>query len=233
MGTSVVSDEDSAKNVSRTGTEYRAYTDNVKNEKPRIGASPIIKKNAVPYNYITQSQAEMLAESLNHEGCIDSLMFGVQWNIACVFIEYFGKLDKSAIENANADFNINYIRVDDYSKLWGNYKTSTFKLDNGFYTTEFGTKSVTWNKKTSSAKEPSTPWMCTTGASEQNKVLNIYDFAGNIFEWTLERLENETTPGVTRGGYFNNSQYNNASVRNLAFTCSGNYWYGARPSLYI
>ena len=45
----------------------------------------------------------------------------------------------------------------------------------------------------------------TTGASEKTKILNIYDFAGNEKEWTLEHCREKNSYGSAtgaRGGYW-------------------------------
>ena len=46
----------------------------------------------------------------------------------------------------------------------------------------------------------------TTGASEQNKALNIYDWSGNLYEMTLETLSvygGFLNPRVSRKGNLN------------------------------
>ena len=44
----------------------------------------------------------------------------------------------------------------------------------------------------------------TTGGTEQSKVMNIYDIAGNVWEWTLEKSSDADTinPCATRGGSY-------------------------------
>ena len=44
------------------------------------------------------------------------------------------------------------------------------------------------------------PMLITTGTSEQNKVMNIYDIAGNVWEWTLEKRDDSSC--IYRGGWF-------------------------------
>ena len=44
--------------------------------------------------------------------------------------------------------------------------------------------------------------LVTTGTSEENKVMNIYDIAGNVWEWTLEKASNTDNPCASRGGGF-------------------------------
>lgn len=52
-------------------------------------------------------------------------------------------------------------------------------------------------------KNTSTSWALSIGALKDAKVNNIYDMAGNMYEWTMEgRSINHS---VTHGGYFNDS----------------------------
>ena len=84
------------------------------------------------------------------------------------------------------------------SSAWGNYDNVT--------------RTITSNK----AKQRGTPWtaitgtkpagavLLTTGASEETNKMNIYDFAGNEYEWTLEHSTiNEGNPCARRGGSYN------------------------------
>ena len=34
--------------------------------------------------------------------------------------------------------------------------------------------------------------------------MNIYDLAGNVWEWTLEKIPSDSTPCALRGGYYGN-----------------------------
>lgn len=60
-------------------------------------------------------------------------------------------------------------------------------------------------------KSDSTDWgnysntLLKTGASEKTKKLNIYDFAGNECEWTLEKTSDTSNPCVCRGDYFSST----------------------------
>ena len=196
--------------------------------------APLSKQNAVAYTRITQSQAEMLAEMLNYTGVTSSLMFGVQWDAVCVYLEHFGKVDSNATASQGTSFTSSYLTDNTYSKLWGNYKNATFVMNRGFYSTTYSnTTAVTWNQYTSTPKGTSTAWLCTTGSSDQNRACNIYDFAGNLSEWTLERRSSDAYygPCVVRGGGFANSNY--ASNRYNFYTYISNYGSSARPSLYI
>ena len=242
MGIEVVDTVDKAKAATRV--KVKEYTpSNAKNTSTNNTAetsavsiqgmtAPISKPNAVAYTRITQSQAEMLAESLNYTGVTSSLLFGVQWDAVCVYLEHFGKIDSNATASAGKSFDASYLNNNTNGNLWGNVKNATFKMDRGFYSTDYSNSTaVTWNVKSETAKGTSDKWLCTTGASDQNKACNIYDFAGNLTEWTLERYSDATYPCVPRGNYFDNSDY--ASNRYGNNTYYSNFNYSARSSLYI
>ena len=62
--------------------------------------------------------------------------------------------------------------------------------------------------------------LITAGTSEQNKFMNIYDIAGNVAEWTLERNSDTYSSCVNRGGAYWNTgsssmaaQHQGASIR--------------------
>ena len=225
MGIDVVNSSNKANDITRTDIkEYTVSkdtnisTDIKNNAAPSIEnlATPISKENAVPYTYITQSQAQMLAESLEYENMKSSLMFGIQWDIVCVFIEKF--------DNRNI-YGSEWLTNNEYSKAWGNYKNSVFNIDKGYY--ELATEEAIWNEKRNNGKTENEQWYYTTGAVSQNKSLNIYDFAGNVWEYTLEKY-NGNAPCVSRGssGLFNES----ASTRRNYETYSPG---SARVSLWV
>ena len=46
--------------------------------------------------------------------------------------------------------------------------------------------------------------LLTTGTTKRNCTQNIYDLAGNAWEWTLEHSKMENNPYTDRGGGFRN-----------------------------
>lgn len=57
--------------------------------------------------------------------------------------------------------------------------------------------------------------LLTTGASEDSKKMNIYDFAGNEREWTLERTTSsiESSCATRAGGFYSDGSDYTASNR--------------------
>ena len=91
------------------------------------------------------------------------------------------------------------------SSTWGNYDNNT--------ATGHGTKQ-------------------NTGFSESWKANNIYDFAGNCWEFTQEALS--TYSRASRGGIYGNVGSNGpASSRNNNFPTNTSSYSGSRPTLYL
>ena len=73
-----------------------------------------------------------------------------------------------------------------------------------------------------------------TGSNETYKKMNIYDLAGNVWEWTLEYTATSGNPCANRGGGINDRGSDApASYRNYYSTTDDEYEYlGFRVSLY-
>ncbi len=143
---------------------------------------PIIGANAYAYNYVTCKQAQMLSKSLGTETRTGSLMFGIQWDLILKFIEEKESKTQNELKND--------------SSMWGNYKESTFDVVRGKY------KINTWAEINQTYHKTNTATELTTGATNRNSVCNIYDLAGNMYEWTLEYSGKMTTPCTYRGGCY-------------------------------
>ena len=75
-------------------------------------------------------------------------------------------------------------------------------------------------------------WLLSTGALKAAKINNIYDMAGNLYEWTMEGYN--TVTRVYRGGYFENtSDSSPISYRTPNGMTAGNGGCGFRVALYI
>ena len=67
--------------------------------------------------------------------------------------------------------------------------------------------------------------------NKEDVQLNIYDMAGNCWEWTTENFSNASSPCVSRGGCYYG--YNYASYRDSNSTSLGSSLYSFRPLLYM
>ena len=74
--------------------------------------------------------------------------------------------------------------------------------------------------------------LTTTGASESYKVKNIYDMAGNVWEWTME--SSLTHGRASRGGYYNRTGLNNPASFRIGGNSDNSLKYVSfRLSLYL
>ncbi|MCI8384458.1 MAG: formylglycine-generating enzyme family protein, partial [Clostridia bacterium] len=138
------------------------------------------------------------------------LLFGIQWDLTLKFIEEKGAKTQEELKTDSTE--------------WGNYSNSAFDITRGYYTTA-PTTSGSWNRATGTSKytkPASTSTLLTTGATDRNSVLGIYDLAGNVREWTLERRSNTTSPCVGRGALYldNGSSYPSVNHYNTSETLS-------------
>ena len=145
----------------------------------------VIKQNKQPYTYVTCRQAETLAKGFATDGKTASLLFGIQWDLVLKFLSVKG-VETSLLNND--------------SKTWGNYYNNTYNITNtnAWYSTDDG---ANWTKgaynKTSNGST-----LLTTGAHTDFSKQKIYDFAGNVYEWTLEQSSDSSYPCACRGGYY-------------------------------
>ena len=73
----------------------------------------------------------------------------------------------------------------------------------------------------------------TTGADKSFSKLNIYDIAGNVWEWTLENSNDNNSPCVVRGGCSDNEGKDiRANYRAYANIPDNYYYIGFRVVLY-
>ncbi len=190
----------------------------------------VVKQNKIPYNYVKRDEAQELATRMNYNECTSSLIFGIQWDLVLKYIE---------TKNATTKSNL----ISDSTTI-GNYYNSAFTLNRGKFAqnselskwynfnSEEKTTLVTGSKKEkqSSGKNGI---LLTTGATEATRLQNIYDIAGNVWEWTLEFYDTNY-PCVTGGGsYYNNGSNRPAKDRNNGNTSSSYNDIGFRVGLWM
>ena len=162
----------------------------------------VIKKNQVPYNYITRSDAETKATEMStvqeYTTAITKLVSSYAWDTALDFIQ------KVNSDNEHSDY-------------------ATSSPEGNYYDTEFYYANLGEAEK-NSYKNENTETLIPTGQTAP--VSNIYDIGGNLWEFNTESYSNESIPYVSRGGSYNND-YDNipAGYRNysigLAYSNTG------------
>ena len=144
-----------------------------------IGTSPKAISQKMQYHiimYIVVKHKVLSKEMTPNSNYTSSLMFGIQWDLVCQYLEVKRKTLQTA--DINSD-----------SSTWGNYNnvTITISSDKG--------KAINrrWKYLDSNNRtKPASSVLLTTGASEETNKMNIYDFAGNECEWTLEHATSDS-----------------------------------------
>jgi formylglycine-generating enzyme required for sulfatase activity len=193
-----------------------------------------------PVRCITQEQALSLANqwktNTNYENAQSGLITGTQWDVMCNFIDW---------DTCDSD-----------CKTWGNYydaigtiskghmgKAESYADANYYYWTILSDNSTIQkdqNKRTVSATGSFI--VSHDGTTNSTAQKNIYDVAGNVWEWTTEvplnGYNSDTNTGtnrVIRGGSTNNYGYHSVAtdrVGGLAST-SSDWTIGFRAVLYV
>ena len=184
--------------------------------------------NKMPYNNVGWSDtndmnnenggAVQVARSLYPKtnanyGVVSTLTYGVQWDAV---VQWFKDKGKNVLDST------------EYGNCYNNAitkfnKDAQVSRDNG---ASYDPIAAGYSKTDKQSR------IYTTGATEEARVNNIYDMAGNLYEWTMEGLYAYCR--VLRGGSFHGSGGDDSvSYRVLAGPDGANFDCGFRSALYI
>ena len=145
--------------------KFREDGDSIKN-------AVTVKAGQIPYNLISKSDAQNLAEEFskkqNYNDVKSKLLSSYAWDTAIDFIQ-----------KTNSDYSINSIE--------GNYSDTTFSYVD-----------ITTGKNNEKAKNSNV--LVPTG--QTTSVNNIYDMGGNVWEWTTETCSYSARSCTERGGSY-------------------------------
>ena len=185
----------------------------------------VVKRDAYPYIYVQwgdgmntvgEEGAVYLSKNMYNAieiGATSTLCYGVQWDATMKFVE----------DSTHSTSN---------STNWGNYKNNAWNITRttASYSEDYAESytPITSNKEKTSSES----FLLTTGASDSFKAKNIFDLAGNVYEWTMEA--DGGTYRVSRGGYYDyDGSSLPASIRNMINPTSSLGFVGFRSALYL
>ncbi|MDO5557633.1 MAG: hypothetical protein Q4G05_05290, partial [Clostridia bacterium] len=194
----------------------------------------VSQANKKPWDKITQTNAKAKCEDMYSESSSvkSLLMSSYTWDATLSFIQNKG--DKKDVSND--------------STSWGNYKNrrptnnntiefSGYYANNGTWENIASFTGSAWATGTHASIGTYENYLkLATGIAPSTKANNIYDIAGNMFEWTTEVSKNGATNNrVLRGGGYNyNGSDRPASSRSgIDSVTYTNMRIGFRPQLFI
>ena len=180
------------------------------------------KAGEIPYYHADYETALKMTEALykrdntRNKYVTSGLVTGTMWDVT---LNYFKSQDST---------------LDLTSTKWENYNNTILTKCKGKYISVDSNNGTTTDiaQNTDGSRHYG---IMTTASSEDTKKYNIYDMAGNLWEWTQETAYPDTTESyMRRGGSFNND-YSNYSIcfRAFDYTIRTVTYNGFRPVLYI
>ena len=179
---------------------------------------PVSKADKKPYNFITQSQAKDLAESIYPSATHSftcTLPTGAAW-------------DKTISWIINTENGIDLSKATYNSSDWGNYNNVGFTVS----TTTLGATGGNNYSVVADSTKPTSGMLLTTGANiTRNVSNNIFDLAGNVCEWTTEARG--TFLVYRGGGYYHSGSDSPSSSRDFYSATYTDVCIGFRSALYL
>ena len=172
------------------GSENKRTSSSGTTDKDKV----LSQANKYPYNYISQTDSITKAATINNRktNVTASLINSAVWDRTLNWLEETKAVTRAELFNSTS---------------WGNYKNSQFNFK-GKYSTDSGN---TFTDVTTSTQKPESDfYLLGTGVTEYTKRNNIYDLAGNCWEWTTESYSSSIR--VTRGRQLRQHWFPRSSV---------------------
>ena len=149
---------------------YEAGSENKRTSSSGTGDVVLSQANKYPYNYIKQTDSITKAATMNNgkTNVKASLINSAVWDRTLNWLEETKAVTRAELFDSTS---------------WGNYHNSQFNFT-GKYSTVYGGNFI--DVTTSTQKPEDKDYLLGTGVTEYTKKNNIYDLAGNCWEWTTE-----------------------------------------------
>ncbi len=165
----------------------------ISSETNDIIGKPVSKKNIIPWNYISYQNANESAK----------LMYNTE------------KVKSSLMSLKESTIIVNWLEKSGYdihdSTNWGNCSNTAFKFS-GLYSADTGNN---YQYANNMLKDDN--MILATGVTDRNMSNNIYDFAGNLREYTNTQYEN-TKYHFSVGGYYARNSIMGSASEQYAFS---------------
>ena len=169
---------------------YEAGSENQRTSSSGTEDTVLSQANKYPYNYIKQTESITKAATMNKgkTNVTASLINSAVWDRTLNWLEETNAVTRAELFDSTS---------------WGNYSNSKFSFT-GKYSTNYEANFT--DETTSTEKPENRSYLLGTGVTEYTKKNNIYDLAGNCWEWTTESYSSSNR--VYRGGsYFDGSGF--------------------------
>ena len=195
---------------------YEAGSANPRTSSSGTGDAVLSQANKYPYNYINQTESITKAATMNNgkTNVTASLINSAVWDRTLNWLEETNAVTRAELFDSTS---------------WGNYRNSKFNFI-GKYSTDNGANFI--DTTASTEKPENRDYLLGTGVTEYTKKNNIYDLAGNCWEWTTE--SDSSSDPVRRGGDYNFSGFDfpayNRRYTSAAYSYNG---ISFRSALYV
>ena len=155
---------------------YEAGSANPRTSSSGTGDAVLSQANKYPYNYIERTESITKAATMNKgkTNVTAGLINGAAWDRTLNWLEETNAVTRAELFDSTS---------------WGNYSNSKFSFT-GKYSTNYEANFT--DETTSTEKPENRSYLLGTGVTEYTKKNNIYDLAGNCWEWTTESDSSST-----------------------------------------